>query len=126
MEDDKKPVIIEETEEAKENKLSELEDPIAGDIHEEHAAFKHNNHLNELVGAVLRKQKVVKAEPDPDQNSDADSELSDDDKIDTDEIGEDVWKMLDALNIEIPKDEVEIVKNLLFRFSMTSEQSSAQ
>lgn len=34
--------------------------------------------------------------------------------------------MLDALNIEIPKDEVEIVKNLLFRFSMTSEQSSAQ
>ena len=71
MEDEKKPVIIEETEEAKENKLSELEDPIAGDIHEEHVAFKHNNHLNELVGAVLRKQKVVKAEPDPDQNSDA-------------------------------------------------------
>lgn len=34
--------------------------------------------------------------------------------------------MLDALNIDIPRDEVEIVKNLLFRFSMTSEQSSAQ
>lgn len=47
------------------------------------------------------------------------------DNIANDDREDEIWKMLEAVNIEIPHDEVEIVKHLLSRFSMTSEQSSA-
>ena len=85
-------------------------------------------HLNELVGTLFKKisNAKKKRQVEADQISEVETEFSDDDKIEDDQETEDIWKMLETLNIEIPRDEIEIVKNLLFRFSMTSEQSSAQ
>ena len=84
-------------------------------------------HLNELVGTLFKKisNAKKKRQVEADQISEVETEFSDDDKIEDDQETEDIWKMLETLNIEIPRDEIEIVKNLLFRFSMTSEQSSA-
>ncbi len=70
--------------------------------------------------------KNVKEKKVDETHSQADTEFTEDDGINVDDREEEIQKMLEQLNIEIPRDEVEIVKNLLIRFSMTSEQSSAQ
>lgn len=43
-----------------------------------------------------------------------------DDEVDDDQI----WKMFEALKIEIPPEEIEIVKSVLDKFAMMSEDSS--
>lgn len=58
--------------------------------------------------------------------SEVGTEFSDVDNISNDDREDEIWKMLEAVNIDIPRDEIEIVKHLLSRFSMTSEQSSAE
>lgn len=83
--------------------------------------------LNELVVTVLKNMtKGQKKAQNDEVQSEAETEFSDEEDIATDEREDEIWNMMEKMDIDIPPDEREIVHSLLTRFSMTSEQSSAQ